>query len=250
MTESDNGLQRRRTGCDRDRPLQLHASTVKPPDQGFAGDTLASALLANGVTPDRPQLQVPPPARHQTAGPEEPATPWSRSARRRESEPNMPGHRAALARGAGRSLAASIAGPTVPGYDVGQVNDLLSRLLPAGFYYKTFMWPHWHWFEPFDPPGRRAGPRAHHELRHEDLVYESRFRSLRRAGGGRRAGRAAWPTLSCGGGQRRPGAPGGRRSPIPAAGCWLRPARGIDGDDRPLEWVAKTVAELDRHCPR
>ena len=27
------------------------------------------------------------------------------------------------------------------GFDVGAINDVLSRLLPAGFYYKTFMWP-------------------------------------------------------------------------------------------------------------
>ena len=26
-------------------------------------------------------------------------------------------------------------------FDIGAINDLLSRLLPAGFYYKTFMWP-------------------------------------------------------------------------------------------------------------
>ena len=27
------------------------------------------------------------------------------------------------------------------GFDVGAVNDLLSPMLPAGFYYKTFLWP-------------------------------------------------------------------------------------------------------------
>src|SRR5205814_2231596 len=27
------------------------------------------------------------------------------------------------------------------GFDVGAINNALSRLLPAGFYYKTFMWP-------------------------------------------------------------------------------------------------------------
>ena len=26
-------------------------------------------------------------------------------------------------------------------FDVGEVNSLLSRFFPAGFYYKTFMWP-------------------------------------------------------------------------------------------------------------
>src|SRR3546814_4750153 len=28
------------------------------------------------------------------------------------------------------------------------VNSLFKRFIPAAFYYKTFMWPNWHWFEP------------------------------------------------------------------------------------------------------
>ena len=32
--------------------------------------------------------------------------------------------------------------------DVAAVNARFAALLPAGFYYKTFMWPHWHLFEP------------------------------------------------------------------------------------------------------
>jgi sarcosine oxidase subunit alpha len=31
---------------------------------------------------------------------------------------------------------------------VGAINGYLARLLPAGFYYKTFKWPTWHLFEP------------------------------------------------------------------------------------------------------
>ena len=44
-----------------------------------------------------------------------------------------------------------------------RVNDLLSPLLPAGFYYKTFMWPRGAWdaaLRAADPPRRRARPRA------------------------------------------------------------------------------------------
>src|SRR5690606_34861787 len=32
-------------------------------------------------------------------------------------------------------------------FDIGAINSLFSRFLPAGFYYKTFMWPGWHVFE-------------------------------------------------------------------------------------------------------
>src|SRR5262249_1693700 len=34
------------------------------------------------------------------------------------------------------------------GFDVGALTGMFASLLPAGFYYKTFMWPDWHWFEP------------------------------------------------------------------------------------------------------
>src|SRR5438046_2527978 len=34
------------------------------------------------------------------------------------------------------------------GFDVGALTGACAALLPAGFYYKTFKWPSWHWFEP------------------------------------------------------------------------------------------------------
>ena len=42
------------------------------------------------------------------------------------------------------------------GFDVGAVNDLLSPFLPAGFYYKTFMWPASWWTSVYEPFIRRA----------------------------------------------------------------------------------------------
>ncbi|MEM8665667.1 MAG: FAD-dependent oxidoreductase, partial [Pseudomonadota bacterium] len=41
-------------------------------------------------------------------------------------------------------------------FDVGEVNDKLSRALPAGFYYKTFMWPKGFWDALYEPVIRRA----------------------------------------------------------------------------------------------
>ena len=35
-----------------------------------------------------------------------------------------------------------------PGFDLGAVNQLFSRFMPSGFYYKTFKWPNWHLYEP------------------------------------------------------------------------------------------------------
>jgi sarcosine oxidase subunit alpha len=41
-------------------------------------------------------------------------------------------------------------------FDVGEVNDLLSPLLPSGFYYKTFMWPRSFWTKVYEPRIRAA----------------------------------------------------------------------------------------------
>ena len=40
--------------------------------------------------------------------------------------------------------------------DVGAANDLLSAFIPAGFYYKTFMWPRRFWANVYEPVIRRA----------------------------------------------------------------------------------------------
>ena len=41
-------------------------------------------------------------------------------------------------------------------FDLLGLNDLLSRFLPAGFYYKTFMYPGWAWERVYEPLIRRA----------------------------------------------------------------------------------------------
>ena len=40
--------------------------------------------------------------------------------------------------------------------DFGRINDLLSAFFPAGFYYKTFMWPRKAWKTLYEPVIRRA----------------------------------------------------------------------------------------------
>ncbi len=42
------------------------------------------------------------------------------------------------------------------GFDVGAASDLLSPFLPAGFYYKTFLWPASWWSKVYEPLIRRA----------------------------------------------------------------------------------------------
>ncbi|MDX1513313.1 MAG: sarcosine oxidase subunit alpha family protein, partial [Gammaproteobacteria bacterium] len=108
---------------------------------GASGDTLASALLANGIRLVGRSFKY-----HRRrgifgAGSEEPnALVQLRSGHRQE--PNLRATRVELFDG----LEANSQNrwPSLS-FDVGGINDLISRFLPAGFYYKTFMWPAGGW---------------------------------------------------------------------------------------------------------
>lgn len=115
--------------------------------QGYAGDTLASALLANGVRLIGRSFKYHRPRGLVAAGPDEPNA-LVRVGSGARVLPNLPATMVELYDGL---EAASInCWPSV-GFDFGAVAGLCSRLLPAGFYYKTFMWPHgaWMWYEKF-----------------------------------------------------------------------------------------------------
>jgi sarcosine oxidase subunit alpha len=112
--------------------------------QGFAGDTLASALLANGVRLVARSFKLHRPRGIWSCGAEEPSAlvEVGEGARR---TPNVRATLLPLVPGlAARS---QNCWPGV-GFDLGALTGAFAALLPAGFYYKTFMWPNWHWFEP------------------------------------------------------------------------------------------------------
>ncbi len=112
--------------------------------KGFTGDTLASALLANGVRVVGRSFKLHRARGIFSCGVEEPSglVDVGEGARR------SPNQRATLVELAEGLRAASInCWPSVD-FDLGAVNDRLAALLPAGFYYKTFKWPNWHLFEP------------------------------------------------------------------------------------------------------
>ncbi len=120
--------------------------------RGIAGDTLASALLANGVRLIGRSFKYHRPRGIVTAGPEEPCAlvdVIGASGR----EPNRLATTLALHDG----LVAESQNrwPSLR-FDVMAVNDFISRFLPAGFYYKTFMAPGWAWERIYEPLIRRA----------------------------------------------------------------------------------------------
>ncbi len=112
---------------------------------GFAGDTLASALLANGVTVLGRSFKYHRPRGLLAAGAEEPnaLVQLGEGAR---SEPNLRATEVELYDGL---VAAPVNCWPSARFDIGALAGLLGRFMPAGFYYKTFMWPGWRWFEPF-----------------------------------------------------------------------------------------------------
>ncbi len=133
MTQShrarDGGL------VDRAQPLAFTFDGKRY--EGYAGDTIASALLANGVHLVARSFKYHRPRGIFTAGSEEPNA-LVQLARGARTEPNV---RATMAELYDGLVASSQNRWPSLGFDVGAANVLLARLLPAGFYYKTFMWP-------------------------------------------------------------------------------------------------------------
>ena len=108
---------------------------------GHPGDTLASALLANGIRVVGRSFKYHRRRGVYSAGPEEPnALVRLRTGGR--AEPNLRATMVELFDG----LAAESQNrwPSLE-YDLMGINNALSALLPAGFYYKTFMWPAKFW---------------------------------------------------------------------------------------------------------
>src|ERR1700754_4817901 len=118
---------------------------------GYQGDTLASALLANGVVLVGRSFKYHRPRGIMSAGAEEPNALIQLGVGAR-SEPNLRATQIELHDGL---VAASVnCWPSVE-LDLGSVNNALSRLFPAGFYYKTFMWPPSFWMK-YEQVIRRA----------------------------------------------------------------------------------------------
>ncbi len=113
--------------------------------RGFTGDTLASALLANGVRLVGRSFKLHRPRGIYSCGVEEPSAVVDVG----EGATRTANVRATLLELYENLSASSVnCWPSV-GFDLGVLSGAFSALLPAGFYYKTFKWPSWHLFEPF-----------------------------------------------------------------------------------------------------
>ncbi len=119
---------------------------------GYAGDTLASALLASGVRLVARSFKYHRPRGVVTAGSEEP----NALVELHDGACREPNTRATVVelfdglRARSQNRWPSLA------LDLASVSSLLSPILGAGFYYKTFMWPAGFWEWLYEPAIRRA----------------------------------------------------------------------------------------------
>lgn len=135
---------------DRNKPLSFTFDGKRY--QGFEGDTLASALVANDVRLIGRSFKYHRPRGIVTAGSEEPnALVTLRSGAR--AEPNTRATIIPLYEGL--EATSQNCWPS-PKFDLMAVNQLFAPLFVAGFYYKTFMWPAAFWEKIYEPLIRRA----------------------------------------------------------------------------------------------
>ena len=108
---------------------------------GLERDTLASALIRNGVFLVGRSFKYHRPRGVISAGNEEPNAIVQLESGN-ITEPNVRATEIEIYEGLSATSQNNY--PTL-NFDFGSINDLISRFIPAGFYYKTFMWPPKFW---------------------------------------------------------------------------------------------------------
>ncbi len=136
--------------------------------QGYAGDTLASALIANNVKLIGRSFKYHRPRGILSAGSEEPnALVELRAGAWRE-----PNTRATVAElFDGLTAASQNRFPNLK-FDIQSINSVLAPFFAAGFYYKTFMWPASFWERFYEPIIRRAAGLGRSAALPDPDVYE------------------------------------------------------------------------------
>jgi sarcosine oxidase subunit alpha len=203
--------------------------------RGCQGDTLASALLANGQMLVGCSFKYHRPRGIVASGAEEPNA-LVGLGRDRRFEPNARATTTELFEGL--EAASQNHWPSLE-FDVGAVNGFLSRFLPAGFYYKMFLHPRSFWKHVYEPfirqsaglgraPAHRDADRYEQMHAHVDVLVV----------GGGIAGLAA---------ARAAGKAGARVLVVEQTAQWggrVMDAGPIDGMDA-AAWVEKTVSDLE-----
>ncbi len=151
-----------------DRSEQLDFTFNGKRFKGFKGDTLASALLANGQTLVGRSFKYHRPRGIVAAGPEEPNA-LVGLGKGGKFEPNQRVTTTELF----NDLTSTSQNhwPSLE-FDVGAVNRMMTRFFPAGFYYKTFMFPRVAWKHVFEPVIRAAAGLGKAPTQRDEDKYE------------------------------------------------------------------------------
>ncbi|OYY70109.1 MAG: sarcosine oxidase subunit alpha [Sphingomonadales bacterium 17-56-6] len=135
---------------DRNQPVQFRFDGTSY--QGLEGDTLASALLANGVMLFGRSFKYHRPRGILAAGSEEPNALVSVDRGPGRFTPNL--RATGVEIHAGLNAVSQNRWPSLKA-DFGAINDRLGMFFPAGFYNKTFMWPRSFWDKVYEPAIRQ-----------------------------------------------------------------------------------------------
>jgi heterotetrameric sarcosine oxidase alpha subunit len=138
---------------------------------GFAGDTLASALLGAGVRLMGRSFKYHRPRGPLTAGSEEPNA-LVTVQRNGDMDPNIRATTQEVFDGL--TAVSQNRWPSL-NRDLLAVNDLAAPFFGAGFYYKTFMWPKSFWEKLYEPMIRRAAGLGALSGQHNAERYEKAF---------------------------------------------------------------------------
>ena len=138
---------------------------------GFKGDTLASALLANDVHLVGRSFKYHRPRGIMTAGSEEPNAIVQLHDNTSRTEPNVRATEVEIYEGLKAS--SQNCWPSV-NFDIGGINNFFSPLLPAGFYYKTFMWPASFW-EKYEYFIRKSAGLGKSPTQPDPDIYEHKY---------------------------------------------------------------------------
>ena len=139
---------------------------------GYKGDTLASALLANGVHLVGRSFKYHRPRGFVGAGVEEPNAKVQLYYKGANTEPNANATEVELVEGL--IARSQNCWPSVS-FDFGAINNLLNKFFPAGFYYKTFMWPKSFWYKIYEPIIRKAAGLGIAPLKPDPDKYEHKY---------------------------------------------------------------------------
>ncbi|MEL7344377.1 MAG: 2Fe-2S iron-sulfur cluster-binding protein, partial [Pseudomonadota bacterium] len=154
---------------NRDKPLKFRWNHKYL--TGYAGDTLASALMANGHRLVGRSFKYHRPRGIFSAGSEEPNA-LVQIGKGAAQDPNTRATTVELTEGL---FATSQNHRGSLEWDLLATNDLLAPFLSAGFYYKTFMWPKAFWEKLYEPVIRSAAGLGALSGKPDPAIYDQGF---------------------------------------------------------------------------